>query len=277
MVLEVAVMSLSKVYKNTSKFVPEQILPRQDHPSEQAWQDMGAGPSSRHEQQGSFVPDKTNGQEIITDALSFTPQHHTNSENNLSHDHLIEAEKNRDKTPAPAIDLEMIRRNAFAEGVLTGRRQADEDFGTSAGALQAACNQLAHLHETILLNNTKEMHSLVIGIAEKIIRHSIHEQSDTILATIEEAIRRAVKSEEFEIRVNPEDLEIIKQKKQEIIDEISGLNNIVLKADKSVERGGCLLESVNCTVDATISSQLQVINEALQSNQNTDTSFPEEP
>lgn len=274
---EVAVRSLSKVYKNIPQFVPEQILPRQDNLSEPAWQDIGERPSSQREQQGAFVPDKTNGQERIAAPLFVTPQHPTNSENNLSPDHLIEAEENMANTPAPAIDLELIRQEAFAEGVLTGRRQADEDFGTCTGTLRAACDQLTQLHETILKNNIKEMHALALEIAEKVIRHSIQEQSDTILATIEEAIRRAVKSEEFEIRVNPEDLEIIKQKRQELIDEISGLNNIVLKADKSVERGGCLLESVNCSVDATITSQLQMINEALQLNHNTDTSFPAEP
>ena len=271
------VMSLSKVYKNTSQFVPEQILPRQDRPSNPAWQDMRTGPSSRREQQGPFVPDKTSGRELITDALSVTPQHRSNSQNNLSPDHLIEAEEDRANTPPPAIDLELVRQEAFTEGVLAGRRQADEDFGTCTGTLRAACDQLTQLHETILKNNIEEMHAMVLEIAEKIIRHSIQEQSDTILATLEEAIRLAVKSEEFEIRVNPEDLEIIKQKKQALIDEISGLNNIILKEDKSVERGGCLLESVNCSVDATITSQLQVINEALQSNHNTDTSFPEEP
>jgi len=112
---------------------------------------------------------------------------------------------------------------------------------------------------------------MVMAIAEKVIRHSLSsEQNQTILATIEDAIRFAVKSEEFEIRVNPRDLEIIKDKKQEIINEISGLNNITLKADNSIERGGCRLESANCTVDATIGSQLQVIQEALQANQTTE-------
>lgn len=274
MALEV-VMNLSKSYKNTPSFVPEQILPRQDDLAEPAWQD--ARSSSRHEHHGSFVPDKSDGQKTTGDTRFFTPQHPAGKERDLSPDHLSTEEDEREEIAAPAIDLEQIRQDAFAEGILAGRRQADEDFGTCADTLRAACDQLTHLHETILQNNTHEMHTLVMEIAEKIIRHSIEEQSDTILATIEEAIRRAVKSEEFEIRMNPEDLEAIKQKKQKIIDEISGLNNIILKADTSIERGGCLLESVNCTVDATITSQLQMITEALQADQNTDTTFPGEP
>jgi len=266
LVLEV-VMSLSKVYKNSESFVPEQILPRQEHPIEPVWQELDAGLPSLSGHQKSFIPDKNGGYEIISDKHSLaplTPEQLSDETSTLSSMPPSPADKNKEAPPAPPIDLEPIRKKAFAQGVLEGRRQSDEDFGTCALTLRSACDQLTHLHETILRNNLAEMHSLIMEIAEKIIRHSMREQSDTILATIEDAIRLAVKSEEFQIRVNPEDLEIIKQKKKELIEEISGLDNIVLKADSSVDRGGCLLESVNCTVDATINSQLQVIQEALE-------------
>ena len=269
-------MNLSKVYQNTPSFVPEQILPRQEHSPEQVWQETTAVSSAQHNHQESFVPDKTDGHPIIAAKQPSLSQQQTATANNLSPEQVAKSEEK--KAEAPAIDLEQVRQKAYAEGVIEGRRLVDEYFGTCAKSMLQASKQLDHLHETILQNNTRKMHLLVMDIAEKIIRHSLQKQSDTILATIEEAIRLAVKSEEFEIRVNPEDLEVIKQKKKELIDEISGLNNIVLKADRAIERGGCLLESVNCTVDATITSQLQMIDEALQSaDLDTDTTFPGEP
>ncbi|MBU0665442.1 MAG: flagellar assembly protein FliH [Proteobacteria bacterium] len=261
-------MSLSKVYKNSDSFVPEQILPHQEQPIETSWQELDDRLSSQSRRHNSFVPDKTNGYDILSDKhplTHLTPEQLSDKESILSPESLSTGDEDNNEPSATAIDLELIRQQAFAEGVVEGRRQSDEDFGTCALTLSSACDQLTHLHETILQNNLNEMHRLVMEIAEKVIRHSIREQSDTILATIEDAIRLAIKSEEFQIRVNPEDLESIKLKKKEIIEEISGLDNIVLKADSSVERGGCLLESVNCTVDATISSQLQVIQEALES------------
>lgn len=256
-------MSLSKVYKDTASFVPEQILPRQGASPESSWHDL--------------TPTGTNGQGIHPAAHHFIADGQTDTEDNLSPDTLSESEINREETPIATINVDEIRQQAFSEGVLEGRRQADEDFGTCVLTLRAACTQLNHLHETILRNNLDEMHTLVMEIAEKIIRHSVQEQSDTILATIEDAIRLAVKSDEFQIRINQQDLETIKQKKKEIIDEISGLDNIILKADNTVDRGGCLLESPNCTVDATITGQLQVIKEALQADHSTPSSFQGEP
>lgn len=249
-------MSLSKVYKHSPSFVPKQLLPQQEHPSQPGRRDINGAPSANGSHHESFVADSPYAGKKESGPSPVPPEQPAEKE----------PPPLKEEPPAPAIDLELIQQQAYSEGVLAGRRQTEDDFGTCALTLRSACNQLATLHETILRNNLEEMHNLVMLIAEKVIRHSITEQSDTILATIEDAIRLAVKSEEFQIRVHPDDLEIVRQKKKEIIDDISGLDNIVLKADNSVDRGGCILESANCTVDATIGGQLQIINESLVSS-----------
>ena len=130
------------------------------------------------------------------------------------------------------------------------------------------CRELDSLRETILVNSTTEMKELVLAISEKIIRHSVTEQNETIVATINDAIRLAVKSDEFQIQINPEDLAAIETRKQEIIDNVSGLNNIVLLADPNIERGGCKLESTCCTIDATMTGQIKVIHDSIMATDN---------
>ncbi len=220
-------------------------------------------PASPGQGRGAFTPDSATRHKHTTSREATA--HHAQDRIATPDESALQAE-----SPTTAIDLELIRQEALNEGVRLGRQQAEEDFGTCGLALRATMEQLSALHETILRNNSREMHTLAMAIAEKVIRHSLSsEQSQTILVTIEDAIRFAVKSEEFEIRINPDDLEVIKNKKQEIINEISGLNNFTLKADHSIERGGCRLESANCTVDATISSQLQVIADTLEASRDS--------
>ena len=163
--------------------------------------------------------------------------------------------------PEPDIDVETIRNEAFASGVDIGRKEAEEDFENGVNTFLCICNELDKLRETILKNSIVEMKELVMDISEKIIRHSVAEQEDTIVATIKEAIQLAVKSDEIQIQINPDDLKCIEKKKQEIIDSISGLDNIVLNSDATVERGGCKLESTCCTVDATLTNQIKVIRD----------------
>jgi len=171
------------------------------------------------------------------------------------------------QVPEPSIDVEVIRENAFTAGVAAGRKQAEEDFENSAQTLLCICNELDRLRETILQNSAGEMKELVLAISEKIIRHSVTEQEETIIATIKDAIHLAVKSDEFQIQINPEDLEAVESRKKEIIDSISGLDNIILKSDATVERGGCKLESTCCTVDASMASQIKVIHDSVMAEQ----------
>lgn len=168
----------------------------------------------------------------------------------------------------PAIDIKAISKEAYAHGIEEGKRQAKEDFENSALTLINTCEELNHLRETILRNSTAEMKELVLGIAEKIIRHSVTEQHDTIVDTIKDAIYLAVQSDAFQIRLNPDDLKAVEARKHEIIDSIGNLDNIVLKADPEIDPGGCLLESNCCTVDASMSSQLHVIRQAILNDEN---------
>ncbi len=110
---------------------------------------------------------------------------------------------------------------------------------------------------------------MVVNISEKIIRHSVSQQEDTIVATIKEAIQLAVKSDEFQIQINPQDLESLEQQKKEIIDTVNGLDNIIFHADSSIERGGCKLESTCCTVDASLTSQIEIIRDSVMEDDNS--------
>jgi flagellar assembly protein FliH len=160
--------------------------------------------------------------------------------------------------------VEQLLAEAYEKGLQAGCHQADEDFGAAAKALLHISRQLDQLHETILRNSTCEMQELAMVIAETVIRQSVQDQSATILSTVEEAIHKAVRSEEFYVFVNPADFEIITEKAAELIAGLSGLNNLMVKKDINIDRGGCRIESDNCTVDATLGSQLQIIYNQLQ-------------
>ncbi|MCK5071759.1 MAG: hypothetical protein KAR01_14490 [Desulfocapsa sp.] len=164
------------------------------------------------------------------------------------------------------IDIEMIREDAYAAGLQAGRQQAEEEFENSAQTFLSMCNELDSLRETILKNSAGEMRQLVMAISEKIIRHSVEHQDETIVATIKDALHLAVTSDAFEIQINPEDLEAVEASKETIINSVSGLENIILKPDSTVERGGCKLESDSCSVDATMTSQIQVIQNSVMAD-----------
>lgn len=250
-------MSLSRFYKKNQDFQPDAILPQGSTPPEEpVWgesiiQDQVEEQPSAPATVPEPAPEPAPAPEIAAEEPEPPPAA------------VEEPDLPRPPAPPPepAIDIEAIRNEAFASGVDIGRKEAEEDFENGVNTFLCICNELDRLRETILKNSITEMKELVMDISEKIIRHSVAEQEETIVATIKEAIQLAVKSDEIQIQINPDDLKCIEKKKQEIIDSISGLENIMLQSDATVERGGCKLESTCCTVDATLSSQIKVIRD----------------
>jgi flagellar assembly protein FliH len=164
----------------------------------------------------------------------------------------------------PPEEVQKLVTEAREKGIQEGLQQAEQDFGSASQAMVLICQQLDTIRETILQNSIGEIQELVLTIAEKIIRHSVNDQHETILNTVQEAIHRAVKSDEFFIYVNPDDYEIVSSKSAEMVAGLSGLNNLVIKQDITIDRGGCRIDSDNCTVDATILSQLEIISGQLK-------------
>ena len=153
---------------------------------------------------------------------------------------------------------------AYKRGFADGTRKAEEDFGEASRALLHCCRQLDSVRETLIANSRREVIDFAIAVAERIVRVSVREQDRTIIATIDEALQRAIKSDEFVIALNPEDYQTVSARAEELQEGVSGLSSIVLKQDPSVERGGATIESDTCTIDATISAQFDLIRKELQ-------------
>jgi flagellar assembly protein FliH len=65
------------------------------------------------------------------------------------------------------------------------------------------------------------------------------------------------------VYIHPEDYETVAANSPEIVAGLTGLNKIVIKKDPAVQRGGAKIESDNCTIDATIASQFELIREEI--------------
>jgi flagellar assembly protein FliH len=265
-------MSSSRVYKNLEGFQPEQLVSRSKQGND-GWQpatipEEAAESENIHRQQQD---DKRITQEADHDPADSTPKDELFA---LQSDQTSEPDDDRDAAqqqmesaleaiPTPA-EIEDLKEKVFQQGVQEGLRQAEADYGSSTLALFQACEQLSSIRETILVNSKSELIEMIIAFSEKIIRHSVTEQDQTIIDTVEEAMHQAVKSSEFYIFLNPEDMAAIKERSNDFVAGLNGLENIIVKSDPAIERGGCRIESENCTVDATMSSQLEIINDRLR-------------
>jgi flagellar assembly protein FliH len=262
-------MSLSKYYKDSSSFQPEALIKREEKISP-GWQ-----PLHPEEQ----LPFQSLPHPAASDPKALPPEN-TPVETGIETQQTAQKETQPGTQPeAPQkkqeIDLskyleisvaEKKIQEAYQRGIQTGKDKVEQDFGAATRALLSTCQQLDTIHETIINNSSEELQEIALSIAERILRISVREQDRTIVATIEEALQRAVKSDEFTVYVHPEDYKTVAENSAEIIAGLTGLNKIVIKKDITVERGGAKIESDNCTIDATIASQFDLIREEIKKN-----------
>jgi flagellar assembly protein FliH len=265
-------MSLSKHYKNPAAFKAEELVKKGDRPGG-GWTPGPSTPSSPFTSQrlsrnlptGTIPPRQA---DAPTGGPPPPPASLTQG---------TPVEERSTPTLAPVsidpnlfierAEAEQLAESAYQQGITEGLGQAEREFGTTAKSLLLACQQLDNLRQTLIANSRKEMIDFSLAVAERILRLSIQEQDHTVIATIEEALSLAVKSDEFAIHINPDDYEILNAKAVDIIAGISGLQNIVIKKDNSIEKGGVFIESENCTIDATVASQLELIREEIKKRQ----------
>ena len=259
-------MSLSKYYKNTASFKPEELVKRAEGGKESSgWQSLPIKetlPFQTQQPPAVVTPREQPAKAQVQEpAASQTDEPKPKATAIL----LPEAK--------PIIDLsnylertvaEQKIAEAYQQGFQAAQQKWEEDFGATTTTLLNTCQQLDTLRETIITNSSAELVNFALALAEKIVRLSVREQDTTIIATIEEALQRAVKSDEFTLYIHPEDYQVVAENAEQIIAGLIGLNKIVIKKDNRVERGGAKIESDNCTIDATISSQFAVIREEIK-------------
>lgn len=251
---------MSKVFKDSVAFIPEKIVPGET-PQPPVWGQITKemSPNGLHSSYPNMLRENSDSsnRQVDPSKLSSLNSDFSSPDPQETFEHTTALEQ------TPQIDVDAIAEEFFNKGIQEGIDRVQEDYASSIKTLQSICEELNSIRETILHNSTEEMRNLVLVIAEKIIRQSLSEQQQTILNTVNEALQKAIKTDEFVISVHPDDLETISSHSSEFIKSVNGLEKIIVKADSAIEQGGCFIESSNCTIDATISSQLKIISDSL--------------
>ena len=162
------------------------------------------------------------------------------------------------------MDIEKIKEEAFSKGKKAGRLESEKQLHSTTQSLASALEQISRMRESLLLKSREDMLRLIMGVARQVIRAEVRESEQIILDTVTRALAAAVSSDEYYIRVNPEDMDTVTENEPLFFASMKGLRNIHFIADDAIERGGCIAESTAGDVDATIESQLIEIYDHLR-------------
>jgi flagellar biosynthesis/type III secretory pathway protein FliH len=150
-------------------------------------------------------------------------------------------------------EAERLRGKAHAEGRERGLQAVTELL---AGA-RAAATRARSAAES-------ELRVLAVRIAEKILARELALKPDAVADVVAQALAHAGEPRDVVVRMNPADLEAIERGKPRLVERVRSARAVTFRADETVARGGCIVESELGVVDARLSTQLEAIERALR-------------
>jgi flagellar biosynthesis/type III secretory pathway protein FliH len=147
---------------------------------------------------------------------------------------------------------------ARATGHAEGTAAADAEMSDMMTTMRNLVDMARVERHKVIESAEPELVRLAMGIAERVLHQQIALDRGVVVEMAKVAIGRLVDKESITVRVNPGDLERMKEHRDELLDS-GDIKNYRVVEDQRVDRGGVLVETDGGTIDARISTQ---VNEA---------------
>lgn len=154
-----------------------------------------------------------------------------------------------------ASQVEKITAEARTAGHAEASAAVDRDMADMMATMRNLVDMARVERHKLMESAEPELVRLAVGIAERVLHQQIALDRGVVVEMAKVAIGRLVEKESVTVRVNPGDLERMREHRDELLD--SGeIKNFRVVEDQRVDRGGVVVETDGGTIDARISTQL---------------------
>lgn len=155
-------------------------------------------------------------------------------------------------------------RDGMVQGKEKGFEAGREEMANLIKEAKNVLEQSKRERELVIRSIEPEIAKLSIRIAEKIIQTQVEINQDIVINMIRAALDKVKQRDEVVIKVNQEDYDYVREKKDVFACMVEGLKSMEILVDPGVERGGCIIETNLGNVDARISTQIQTVQLAFE-------------
>ena len=173
------------------------------------------------------------------------------------------AEKAREIIAAAEAEAETIREKARREGYEAGAKEGKEKLERSVERVNRIALELASLKPRLVSEATDEVTNLACAIAERVLGPLADGHPEYVLSVVTRSLAALSDRETVTVRVNPSDIQLLLEAKQDMLASLDGVRNLTFLDDPGVPKGGCIVETGSTEIDARLKSQLDEIIRAL--------------
>lgn len=172
--------------------------------------------------------------------------------------------------PVPTISeseiLEIQRRayeDGFVQGERNGVRMGEEKLNAIYGRFEELFLDIATIKERLYREAEKEILTMSVEIARKIVRKAVKVDEEILLTLIRVTLGKVARHSRVRILLNPLDHVAITRSGEVLERYRSEFENLEVVPDEKIEQGGCLLETSSGIFDARIAEQFREVEQEL--------------
>jgi flagellar assembly protein FliH len=177
----------------------------------------------------------------------------------------IEAAASQVRTPGQtsAADVERLERSAFDRGCQEAEKAALEAADRKIAAVMnryaEAILEIGRVKRVLHAQAEREVVKLALEVAKKIVCREVQADPEIIQALVRIALGHVATKSPVTLHLNPADYNFMLERNGGAARCNSGDREMVLVADRSVDRGGCLIETDCGDIDARIEEKFREV------------------
>jgi flagellar assembly protein FliH len=148
-----------------------------------------------------------------------------------------------------------VQAQAHDDGYAAGAAAADREMSDMMATMSNLVDMARAERHKLMVSAEPELVRLAMGIAERILHQQVALDRGVVIEMTKVAIARLVDRESVTVRVNPADVERMREHREEFLN-AGDIKNFRVIEDQRVDRGGVVVEADGGTIDARISTQL---------------------
>ena len=179
----------------------------------------------------------------------------------------LAASASRVATPAEDAETELVRlreaarAEGYAEGVAAGRVEGEQACGRMKQLVESFSSTLDNF-DFRLADMVLE---LALDVARQVVAGELTARPERILDVVNLALKEmAETSREARLLLNPDDATLVRPHLDQVLDK----NRLRIVEDARIARGGCLIETAQGDLDATLPARWRQVVQVLGSNKN---------
>jgi len=182
---------------------------------------------------------------------------------------VVELAASASGTALPAVDIEAelstLREAARAEGYAAGLAAGLAESEQTDGRLKQLAESFGNTLDNLDFHLAEMVLELALDVARQVVTSELAVRPQHILDVVNLALKQmAETNREARLLLNPEDAALVRPHLDQVLDK----NRLRIVEDVRIVRGGCLIETSQGDLDATLPTRWRQVVQVLGSNQN---------